>query len=61
MIKKLGSGSFGNVEKAQNIETKEIVAIKKLKKKYGTWEECLQLSEVKALRKIVHPNIIKLQ
>ena len=61
MIKKLGSGSFGNVEKAQNIETKEIVAIKKLKKKYGTWEECLQLSEVKALRKIVHPNIIKLK
>lgn len=37
MIKKLGSGSFGNVEKAQNIENKEIVAIKQLKKKYGTW------------------------
>ena len=37
-IKKLGEGSFGNVEKAQNIETKEVVAIKKLKKKYGTWE-----------------------
>lgn len=49
------------MEKAQNTETKEIVAIKKLKKKYGTWEECLQLSEVKALRKIAHPNIIKLK
>ena len=61
MIKKLGSGSFGNVEKAQNIENKEIVAIKQLKKKYGTWEECLQLSEVKALRKIIHPNVIKLK
>lgn len=32
-----------------------------MKKKYGTWEECLQLSEVKALRKISHPNIIKLK
>lgn len=61
MIKKLGSGSFGNVEKAQNIENKEIVAIKQLKKKYGTWQECLQLSEVKALRKIIHPNVIKLK
>jgi serine/threonine protein kinase len=60
-IKKLGEGSFGNVEKARNIETNEIVAIKKLKKKYGTWEECLQLSEVKALRKISHPNVIKLK
>jgi serine/threonine protein kinase len=37
------------------------VAIKRLKKKYGTWEECLQLSEVKALRKMNHPNIIKLK
>lgn len=37
------------------------MAIKRLKKKYGTWEECLQLSEVKALRKMNHPNIIKLK
>jgi protein kinase len=44
IIKKLGEGSFGNVTKAQNSETKEVVAIKKLKKKYGTWDECLQLS-----------------
>ena len=60
-IKKLGSGAFGHVEKAQNTETKEIVAIKKLKKKYSTWEECLQLAEVKALRKLQHPHIIKLK
>ena len=37
-IKKLGSGAFGHVEKAQNTDTKEIVAIKKLKKKYSTWD-----------------------
>lgn len=43
-IKQLGQGSFGNVQKAQNTVTKEIVAIKQLKKKYGTWEQCLQLS-----------------
>ena len=37
------------------------MAIKKLKKKYGTWEECLQLAEVKAMRKISHPNVIKMK
>ena len=61
MVGKLGGGAFGSVSKAENKETKEIVAIKKLKKKYSTWDECLQLSEVKALRKLIHPNIIKLK
>ena len=61
LLRKLGSGSFGNVEMASDKKTGEIVAIKRLKKKYGTWEECLQLSEVKALRRMSHPNIIKLK
>jgi serine/threonine protein kinase len=61
VTKKLGAGSFGNVEMAENRETGEVVAIKRLKKKYGTWEECLQLAEVKALRKMQHPNIIRLK
>ena len=46
---------------AEDKQTKEIVAIKRLKKKYGTWEECLQLAQVKALRKMNHPNVVKLK
>jgi protein kinase len=61
VVSKLGSGAFGSVEKAENRENREIVAIKKLKRKYSTWDECLQLPEVKALRKLMHPNIIKLK
>ncbi|KAG6486487.1 hypothetical protein ZIOFF_055063 [Zingiber officinale] len=37
------------------------VAIKKLKRKYYSWEECLNLQEVKSLRRLNHPNIVKLK
>lgn len=46
---------------AKNKETNEIVAIKKIKKKYNNWEECMSLWEIKSLKKIKHPNIIKLK
>ncbi len=32
-----------------------------MKKKYHTWEECVQLREVQTLRKLNHPNIVKLK
>lgn len=32
-----------------------------MKKKFGTWEECMSLREIKHLRKLNHPNIIKLK
>uniref|UniRef100_A0A7N0V446 Protein kinase domain-containing protein n=1 Tax=Kalanchoe fedtschenkoi TaxID=63787 RepID=A0A7N0V446_KALFE len=61
MIKGVGEGTFGSVWQALNEETGEIVAIKKMKKKYYTWEECMDLREVKSLRKMNHPNIMKLK
>lgn len=49
------------VYKATNINTGETVAIKKFKQKYEKWDECIELREVKSLRKLAHPNIIKLK
>lgn len=60
-LKELGDGTCGTVYKAINMETYEIVAVKKMKRKYFFWEECMNLREVKSLRKLNHPNIIKLK
>lgn len=49
------------VSLAENIQTKEQVAIKKIKKKYSSWDECVNLREVKSLRKLNHQNIVKLK
>ena len=58
----LGEGSFAKVSKAKDIKTGDFVAIKKLKKKYSTWQECLDLREVKSLNKFKqNDNIIKLR
>jgi protein kinase len=59
--KMIGDGTFGSVVQAVNTETGEVVAIKKMKGKFYSWEECVQLREVQALRKLNHPNIIKLK
>lgn len=59
-LKVLGDGAFGIVTKCKDKETGEIVAIKKMKQKYQTFDECLQLKEVKSLRKIKHNNVVRL-
>ena len=38
----------------------EIVAIKKMKKKYQRWEECICQKEIQSLMKLSHPNIVQL-
>jgi serine/threonine protein kinase len=61
-IEKRGSGTFADVTKDRNINTGEIVAIKRLKKKYITFQECVELREVKSLDKLKqHENIIKIK
>ena len=61
-IEQLGEGAFAVVTKAKDLNTGSIVAIKKLKKKYITWQECVDLREVKSLNVLKkHDNIIKLK
>lgn len=61
VTKKLGDGTYGSVLLAINRQTGEITAVKKMKKKFYTWQECMQLREVQSLKKLNHPNIIKLK
>ncbi|OHS98583.1 CMGC family protein kinase [Tritrichomonas foetus] len=56
----VGDGAFGVVTKCRDKETGDIFAIKKMKQRYATFDECLQLKEVKSLRKIKHENVIRL-
>ncbi|KAJ7377270.1 hypothetical protein OS493_030081 [Desmophyllum pertusum] len=60
-MKQLGDGTYGSVVLAKNRETGETVAIKKMKRKYYSWEECINLREVKSLRKLNHANVVKLK
>ncbi|CAL9025065.1 unnamed protein product, partial [Prunus brigantina] len=61
----LDEGSFGVVWKALHKVTGEIVAIKQLKNEVSrltSWEEFLQMAEVKSLSQLKnHPNIVNLK
>lgn len=61
ITKTLGDGTYGSVVKAVNKQSNEEVAIKKMKKKFYSWEECMALREIKSLRKLNHINIVKLK
>lgn len=61
LIKEVGDGTFGSVWRAINKQNGEVVAVKKMKKKYYSFEECMSLREVKSLRRMNHPNIVKLK
>jgi len=60
-MKKLGDGTYGSVVLGKAHDTGETVAIKKMKRKYYSWEECMNLREVKSLRKLNHANLVKLK
>lgn len=46
-LNQLGDGTYGNVVLGQRKDTGEHVAIKRMKRKYYSWEESMNLREVK--------------
>ncbi|NXX13688.1 MAK kinase, partial [Podargus strigoides] len=61
IMKQLGDGTYGSVLMGKSIESGELVAIKRMKRKFYSWNECMNLREVKSLKKLSHPNVIKLK
>ena len=57
----LGDHSYSSIFKAENLETHEIVALKIMKKKFYTWQECMSLREIKVLRTLQNPSILRLK
>ena len=60
ILEVIGDGTYGTVYKGVNTETNEKVAIKKLKSKIKSINECMDMNEVKIVKKCNHENIIKL-
>ncbi|KAL0872268.1 hypothetical protein ABMA27_004660 [Loxostege sticticalis] len=61
VLQQLGDGTYGSVALAQRRDTGEKVAIKRMKRKYYSWDEAMNLREVKSLKKLNHANIVKLR
>ena len=61
LIKVIGDGTYGVVYEAINKETNQRVAVKRLKERFRSMEECLSRIEVKVLEKLNHENIVQLK
>ena len=61
IMKVIGDGTYGIVYEGINKETKQKVAVKRLKEKCRSMEECLSRIEVVVLEKLTHENIVQLK
>lgn len=61
VVSQLGDGTYGSVVLARRRDTGEHVAIKRMKRKYYSWDEAMSLREVRSLKKLSHANIVKLR
>lgn len=60
-IKVLGSGGFGKVYEAVDLHSGETIALKEMFSKTDDWEQCCNMTEVKALQSLNHANIVNLK
>ncbi|XP_076003232.1 serine/threonine-protein kinase MAK-like [Genypterus blacodes] len=60
-LKQLGDGTYGCVLLGKSNESGELVAIKRMKRKFYSWDECMNLRELKSLKKLNHANVVKLK
>ena len=59
-LEKLGEGTYGVVYKAQNLETGELVAIKKIRlEKEDDGVPSTAIREISLLKNLKHPNIVE--
>ncbi|CAD8088929.1 unnamed protein product [Paramecium primaurelia] len=59
-IQKIGEGAYGIIYKAKDVQTEEIVALKKFKLSDNEGVPSCALREISILNQLKHPNIIKL-
>ncbi|KAG0169831.1 hypothetical protein DFQ28_004112 [Apophysomyces sp. BC1034] len=60
LLEELGTGSFGSVHKARHKDTQTIVAIKIMKKKFATTDECDSLREIFLMKQLPsHINVVQ--
>ncbi|EAR90584.2 Serine/Threonine kinase domain protein (macronuclear) [Tetrahymena thermophila SB210] len=57
----LGYHQYGSYYRAESLENGEMHLIEEHNKKCSTWEECISIRQVKVLRVLNHPNIIKIK
>jgi len=60
IIKRLGEGSYGTVDKVLHKQTKAIRAMKKINKKNATSTEAEIINEIEMLKKLDHLNLVKI-
>ncbi|KAM6948368.1 serine/threonine-protein kinase MAK-like [Aplochiton taeniatus] len=60
-MRQLGDGTYGSVFMGKSKDSGELVAIKRMKRKFYSWDECMNLREVKSLKKLSHTNVVKLK
>jgi len=59
-MEKLGEGTYGVVYKAKNLQTGEIVAIKKIRlEKEDDGVPSTAIREISLLKNLKHPNIVE--